>query len=214
MTRQRLAQATLFLFLVFAALGCSDDKPKGQCSGFEKCGGDVEGAWVIGTSCVEGQLTALANLIPALPADCQGMYKSVTGSMTGTVEFAAGTAHVNTTLTMAFEAMIDGACAAAYGLTNLGAQNCVDLGPDMVPMVVENQPHTQIACLLEGNLCHCSAIDEILTQEDRTYTISDSSINYSGADYPLDFCVKDGVMHGRQWDADLYSTILIDATRQ
>jgi hypothetical protein len=218
MTRQRLAKATLALFLLSAASGCSDDKPKGQCSGFEKCGGDVEGTWAIATSCVEGNLTALANaaagLNPAVPADCRGMYKSVNGSMTGTVEFAAGTAHVNTTLTMAFEVMIEGACAAGYGVTTLDALNCVDLGPDMVPKVVENQQHTQIACLLEGNLCHCSAIDEILTQEDRTYTISDSSIKYSGANYPLDFCVKDGVMHGRQFDANLIATIFINASRQ
>lgn len=174
------------------------------------CGGDVEETWVIGNSCVEGNLTAALNLNPVLPVDCQSMYKSFTGSMSGTVSFSAGTAVVNTKMTIAYEVEMDGACAAANGLPTLDALNCSDLAPQKVPIVVENQPH-KTSCVLEGSVCHCSTIDEIVTAEDRTYTISGSSIHYQGSKFPLDFCVKGGVMHGRQFDSSMASTIFIDA---
>lgn len=214
MTWQHLARAITSLSLLFATAGCTGDDRVARCSGFEKCGGDVEATWTITNSCVEGNLTALANLNPVLPVACQSMYKSVTGSMSGSVGFASGTANVNTTMTISFEIMIDADCAQGHGVAPLDALNCSDLGPQMVPEVVQNTPHKQIACLLEGALCHCSAIDEVVTQETRTYTIANSSITYSGGSYPLDFCVKDGVMHGRQFDNMLISTIFIDATRQ
>jgi len=177
------------------------------------CGGDVEATWAIDGSCIDGNLVAALNLNPVLPPDCQGMYKSFTGAMSGTVSFAAGSASVDTKLTIGYEVIIDGACAAAYKLAPLDAVNCSDLGPSMVPVIVADQPHTT-ACALEGSNCHCSSIDEVATKEDRAYAITGSSIKYTGSNFPLDFCVKDGVMHGRQFDASIVSTIFINASRR
>lgn len=206
MLRQSLS-GTLLL-LVLGLLGCSDDEREAQCTALESCGGDVEGTWKIGGSCIEGNLKAAATLNPDLPVACQGMYRSVSATMTGTVSFAAGKAVIDTVLEISADIAADAQCTSALGLTSL--QQCENLGTALNTAML----HDRADCFLDGNDCNCQATTLIATQEDRDYSVAGSKINYSGGQEYLDYCVRGDALRARQFRSDLVATVFIEAVRQ
>jgi hypothetical protein len=206
----------MLLFGILATAGCSGDKPSGQCSGFQQCGGNVEGKWSIESSCVDGNLVAVANLNPKLTAACQGMYQAVDGSMVGTVAFSAGVANLDTKLMASYQLNVNADCARSLGVGVLDASTCASLPASLV----QNQLCLAAQCTMSGANCACAATDEFPTVEVRNYSISGASIAYSAnADGTnsggnLAFCVEGDVLHGRQFDRTILSTVFINARRQ
>lgn len=204
-SRALLAMATLL-----SATACSDEKPNAQCPAFETCGGDVTGTWSISGSCVEGNLRAAANLRPELPVACQGIYKDVSGTMSGSVTFDDGTAAVDTALTITSEISVDAGCAAALGVSKLDSASCESFGSALSA----KQLHDGAECEFSGNRCRCVAHDVRTETGTRTYQVANSRITYSGSDDYLDVCVKSDSMRARQFNRQLVATIFIDAQKQ
>ncbi|HMA94094.1 MAG TPA: hypothetical protein VKP30_15490 [Polyangiaceae bacterium] len=203
-------QTLLTLALLASVTACADEKPAAQCVPFETCGGDVSGTWSISGSCVEGNLRAAANLRPELPVACQGMYKDVSGVMSGSVTFVAGTATVDTTLALASEIKLDAGCATALGVAQLDSASCEGFGATLAAQ----QLHGGAECEFLDGRCRCLAHDVRTETGTRSYQVANSRITYSGsADY-LDFCVKDDTMRARQFNRQLVATIFIDAKKQ
>lgn len=196
------------LLLCLVALGCSDDEREAQCTAFRSCGGDVDGTWKVGGSCIEGNLKAAATLNPDLPVACQGMYRSVSAAMTGTVSFDAGRAAIDTVLEITADIGADAECASALGLASL--QECENLGSALNTAML----HDRADCYLEDTRCNCQATTVITTKEDRDYSIAGSKINYSGGQEYLDYCVSGDGLQARQFRSDLVATVFIDAVRQ
>lgn len=204
------SRALLAMVTLVTATACSDEKPTAQCPAFETCGGDVSGTWSISGSCVEGNLRAAANLRPELPVACQGMYKDVSGEMSGSVKFDDGTAAVDTTLTITSQISFDAGCAAALGVAKLDSASCEDFGSALSA----KQLHDGAECEFSGDRCRCVAHDVRTESGTRTYQVANSRITYSGSDDYLDFCIKSDSMRARQFNRQLVATIFIDARMQ
>lgn len=201
--------ATAFI-LLSALWGCSDEK-HGRCSPFSPCGGDLDGTWAIRNSCVEGNLTALANLNPKLPITCQDMYVKVSGAMTGTVAFQSGSAAIDTTMTIDYQINVSPECLDGFlPDAKPDAATCNNLGPALVL----ERLHGSVACEVAASGCSCSARDDFVNQESRTYSVSEAKIHYSGSTDYLEYCRSGNSMQGRQFDSMLVSTVFIDAELQ
>lgn len=209
-----MPRASLFhiFTLVFMGIctGCAGGKSKARCETFSACGGNLEGTWSVGNSCVEGNLTAMANLNPNLPIACQGMYEQVTATMSGTVAFAAGTATLDTKMTVTYQIEIGPECLTGFapGLV-VDAATCPSLGPSMV----DSKLHASSTCVVSGKNCTCAAKDEFVNDETRSYDVSGAKISYSGSADFLEYCVEGSTLRGKQFDSTLVSTVFIDAER-
>lgn len=189
-------------------LGCSDDERESQCAAFHACGGEVEGTWRVGNSCIEGNLKAAATLNPELPVACQGMYRSVIAAMSGSVTFVGGKAQIDTMLEISADISADADCVSALGMT--GMDQCSELGTGLSNASL----HDSATCDLDGNRCNCQATSIFEETKDREYTVEGSKITYSGDDEYLDYCITGNTLHARQFRNDLVATVFIDAERQ
>jgi hypothetical protein len=212
----RSASLLALMLSAFTSTACSDDDARnaGRCSVFEPCGGDIEGTWAIATSCVEGNLTGVANLNRDLPIQCRGMYQDVQGTLSGSVGFSAGTANVDTLLSVDYDISAPDVCVAAGLGTNVSSpptdSDCEAFGKALVALPL----HSSVTCSPSESRCHCKAKDEVVKRQTRTYSVSGSKITYSDSTDTLDFCVKGSNLRGRQFDKQLVSTVFIVADRK
>jgi hypothetical protein len=198
-----LSAVTAFVLLT----GCSSED-KARCGSFKACGGDITGTWNVTSSCFEGNLTDAVNYSFKL-LECQGDYQSVTANVTGTVAFEAGTATESTLTTLNYEMVPSPACYRALGGTTVDAAGCAVLATALV----SGGYHETANCVLDGSRCRCTAQNSIERNESLTYSVQGSSISYESDSDSLDFCVSGTTLNARQFETDLVTTVLFQATR-
>ena len=200
---------------LFAATACSADSgaTSGRCGSFNACGGDLAGTWTVVSSCVEGNLTAAANLNPNadFPPLCHGVYKAVVANVTGSVSFdpATSSATNNTITTADSDIVIEAPCATALGVPTLDAGSCAAISQVLIQKIF----HDTAACQLEGATCHCTAKNTYVKNETIAYAVKGNSLTYTGETDVMDYCVQGTTLHSRQFETQLLSTVFFTATR-
>lgn len=204
----RAALGWLSAVTAFVLVTSCSSEDKARCGNFKACGGDISGTWNVTSSCFEGNLTDAVNYTFKL-LECRGDYTSVTAAVTGNVSFEAGTATENTLTTLNYEMVPSLACYRALGGSAVDAAGCALFASALV----SNNHHTSANCAVAGGSCHCTAQNVYERSNALSYSVQGSKVTYETGSDPLDFCVSGTTLNARQFESDLVTTVLFQATR-
>jgi len=157
------------------------------CSAFTACGGELDGQWAIDGVCTEGDLSEAMLSSSDLPAECKNALQSVSVQMSGTLTYASGTETSDIKMTMKAKYTFTAACISAMaGMTvPMSQEACSAAGS-----VGSGDPEAPVvSCSLAGNACSCTMTMDMQGADMDTYTVSGSTIIYSGGD-TAQFCVS------------------------
>lgn len=170
---------------IFLQMGCGGGDGGGiaTCGGsFTACGGDLTGKWSIDSVCTEGDLQDMIMDTGDLPAECSGMFQSVSIDISGTLTYANGTETSDVTTAMSAKFNYSKACIEALAGTSIPmTQAMCDSA--------SSSSDTPMTCKLSNGGCACTMSQTDHTQESASYTTSGGVLTYADGD-PMEFCVS------------------------
>jgi hypothetical protein len=117
--------------LIAVLAGCSEDAGGGESCEQGACGGNIAGTWEVETTCVVGDLAALASPMGEQPAECADMIASADlGTVKLTAEYGADLSFaVAGTIGIEMQFHVTEACFRAQSMTmvELASEHCTAL---------------------------------------------------------------------------------------
>ena len=159
------------------------------CTGsFEPCGGDPTGTWDIVGVCVQGDLSATANVAYAGDSTaCSSLCTSASLDAHGSVTYAAGNYEPNVILTISENLDVTASCYAALYGSAWSSASCASITQGL-----EAQSGTIATCTAGASSCECVYTTNTSATAD-TYTVSGTMLVGSDGS-TTDFCVQGSSM--------------------
>jgi hypothetical protein len=169
------------------ALGCGGGSGSiPTCGVFQACGGDLTGTWTFDGMCGEGDIATSMMDTSGLPPECSDIIKSFSMNISGTLIYANGTETSDVNMTMTARAVYSSACINAEAGTSVAVSQALC---DAMSSGMSSTDGPTMTCKLASGGCDCNMTMSQSAQESDTYTVSGSTLTYSGGD-TIEFCVS------------------------